>query len=70
MDLRWVPLRAVPSITEAAPLTRAVAYAVSERVRIAEARGEQALRRLGVPVVPDRERRTGTRSRGQHVGDG
>jgi uncharacterized protein (DUF58 family) len=70
MDLRWVPLRAVPSITEAAPLTRAVAYAVGERVRLAEARGEQALRRLGVPVVPDRERRAGTRSRGPHLGDG
>lgn len=51
IDLRWVSLQHEPSIPrEPDPVSRAVADAVSLRARTAQARGELALRRLGIRV--------------------
>ena len=51
-DLCWISMDHDPSVgRDAGPVARAVAEAVSIRVRVARARGERALRRLGVRVL-------------------
>jgi hypothetical protein len=50
-ELRWVAMRVEPGIPRiGSPLMPAVADAVALRARVAEERGEHALRRLGVHV--------------------
>ena len=51
IDLRWVPMTHEKSIPHTGtPLAPMVGYAVAERARVAELRGEQALRSIGIRV--------------------
>ena len=62
VDLRWITMDPTASLPTRGTLQHAVAFAVAERAKVAQSRGERALRRFGVKVERLRPPPRSTRS--------